>query len=106
MPPTEITHQAVKPNQPVRGPLELRRGLEEYATPETLALFDKQVDAAVKTAISSGDPQSLAKVLAHWLYCLRVARHEIKPETHGNAREETIRAWEAAHPGEKLFDAA
>ena len=88
--------------RPIHGPNEVRIALEPYATDETLALYDQQVEQASKDAIEQDSGEPLAKVLGHWWDVAQVAVGAIEPERRGSGREEFVEAWEAAHPGEKL----
>lgn len=90
------------PCEPMRGPLELRVAVTEFATEKTPARFDRQADEVVKDAVARSGSAPLVEILEHWHHALKVGRQEIAPIRRGDTREETIRAWEAAHPGEKL----
>lgn len=91
----------------VHGPAEVRAALEEYATAETLALYDRQVEQATRQALEQDDIAPLARVLRHWWTSAQVARGEFEPPTpSNNAMANTIAAWEAKHPGQRLPRAA
>jgi hypothetical protein len=91
----------------VHGPAEVRAALEDHATAETLALYDRQVEQATKQALEQDDVAPLARVLRHWWTSAQVARGELEPPTpSGNAMAKTIAAWEAKHPGQHLPRAA
>ena len=90
---------------PIHGPDEIRAALEPYATDETLALYDQQVEQASKDVIEQEGAEPLAKVLGHWWGIAQVASGSIKPGRRGTGREQFIEAWVAAHPGERLSEA-
>ena len=99
---TSILDRPRFPAGPIHGPSEVRGALEPYATDETLALYDQQVEQASKDVIEQDSGEPLAKVLNHWWDVAQVASGAIQPERRGAGRQEFIEAWEAAHPGEKL----
>jgi hypothetical protein len=103
-----MTAQAVaRPGAEVHGPAEVRAALEEHATDETLALYDRQIEQATRQALEQDDVAPLARVLRHWWMSAQVARGEIAPPPpSGDAMEQTIAAWEAKHPGQRLPRAA
>ena len=91
----------------VHGPAEVRAALEEHATGETLALYDRQIEQATLQALEQDDIAPLARVLRHWWVSAQVARGELAPPTpSGDAMARTIAAWEAKHPGQQLPRAA
>lgn len=90
---------------PIRSAEEIRNALERYATEETLAIYDQQVERASKDLIEQHGGEPIAKVLGHWRDVVLLASGTIKPEHRGQGREHFVDAWEAAHPGEKLNEA-
>lgn len=86
----------------VHGPAEVRAAMVACTNELGIKSFDRNMDAAYKDG-----PEALRKYLDYWWYCTQIARGEIAPpRTSGNAMEETIKAWEAKHPGQRLPRAA
>ena len=100
----ELLHRT-GPNPPeIHGPAAVRAALLPYATPETLALYDREVDEATVASAGLDSVAPLLQVLAHWWETAELAAHGPGPgHRHAGGRERTIAAWEAAHPGQNLF---
>ena len=89
---------------PLRSPGDIRNALQQYATKETLAIYDQQVERASHDATGRHGGEPLAKILERWRHAVLLATGAIKPEHRGQGREQFVDAWEAAHPGEKLSE--
>ena len=89
----------------VHGPAEVRAALEEHATAETLALYDRQIEQATVQALEQGEVAPLAAVLRHWWMCTQVASGRARPEDFGArtyTQAEVEEAWHRKHPGQQL----
>jgi hypothetical protein len=82
------------------GPAEVRAAMVACGDDLTVEMFDRNMDEAYRES-----PEALRQFLDYWWMCAAVARGEMEPPARalrGRGREETIAAWEAAHPGQKL----
>lgn len=102
-----MTSTLDRPNHAaVHGPAEVRAAIVACSNDLGIASFDRNMDAAYREG-----PDALRKFLDYWWACSQVAAGRGTPEDFGlhpvrGGREATIAAWEAAHPGQKLYDAA
>jgi hypothetical protein len=101
-----MTSTLDRPNCPtVHGPAEVRAAMVACTNELGLESFDRQMDDAYREGL-----EALAKFLDYWWACSQVAAGNGSPEDYGlhpvrGGREATVAAWEAAHPGEKLYAA-
>lgn len=92
-------------------PTEVRAALAELSGEAALRVWDEGLDKAVLLAVRSGDTAKLEEFLrSSWASVLaarQFAREGLPEHLRDRAgraggREQTIAAWEAAHPGRRL----
>ena len=99
-----MTSTLDRPDAPAaHGPAEVRAAMVACTNDLGVESFDRNMDQAYREG-----PEALAKFLDYWWACSQVAAGRGTPEDFGlhpvpGGREATIAAWEAAHPGEKLY---
>lgn len=87
------------------GPGEVRAALVGHATAQTLAIYDRELDAATRESRDTGNVAPLLKVLEHWWMAAQLAAGVVPSSFRPVSSDDAVASWEAKH-GRPLYGAA
>lgn len=101
---TPTVHRSTD-SQEFHGPAEVRAALAGHATEQTLALYDRELDAAARESRDTSSVAPLMRVLEHWWMAAQLAAGVVPASFRPVSPADAVASWEAAN-GRPLYDAA